>query len=172
MPKQNTLERRRLNAVDYFLIIAAILCIAGAALRVVIGNAGGSLSSPVVQEDYIVSFKIENIRRTSTEYLTEGEEFYIESTKQYMGKITGSVATSPALFYVEDANGNYVLTDAPENGDASREDVHGTMLVSGYMSESGFLLGGSTPIAANKDLTLRSKNLSVKIIITDIAKAS
>ncbi len=172
MPKNTARERRKLNAVDYFILIAAILCIAGAVLRIAVGNAGGSLSSPITSEDYVVSFKIENIRNTSTEYLTEGEVFYIESTKQYMGKITGNVTVTPALFYIEDANGNYVQTYAPDNGDASRRDVIGTMLVSGYMGESGFLLGGSTPLAANKELTVRSKNLSIKIIITDIVKAS
>ncbi len=171
MQKNNT-GRRRLNAVDYFIIIAAVLCIAGAVLRIFVGNAGGSLSSPIVAEDYVVSFKITDIRNTSAEYLGEGEEFYIESTMQYMGKITGSVSVTPALFYIENANGSYVQTYAPENGDATRVDVRGTMLVSGYMGESGFLLGGTTPLAANKEFTIRSKNLSVKITVTDIAKAS
>lgn len=172
MPKNSTRERRRLNAVDYFIIIAVLLCIAGAILRVAVDKAGGSLSSPVVLEDYVVSFKITDIRNTSTEYLAAGEEFYVDSTKQYFGKITDSVSVTPALFYIEDANGNYVQTYAPENGDATRVDVRGTMLVSGYMSDSGFLLGGSAPLAANKDLALRSKNLYVTITITDIAKAS
>lgn len=172
MPKNLTREKRKLNAVDYFILIAVVLCIAGAVLRVVVDRSGGSLSSPVVLEDYVVSFKIENIRNTSTEYLTAGEEFYIDTTKQFFGTLTDNVSVTPALLYIEDANGNYIQTYAPENGDATRVDVRGTMNVSGYMSEGGFLLGGSTPLAANKSFALRTTNLYVTITITDIAKAS
>lgn len=174
MPKANTSEKRKIkcNAVDYFIIIAIVLCIAGVGLRIAVGNNGGSLSSPVVMEDYILSFHIADIRNTSTEYLGVGEQFYIESTEQYFGEIADSIAVTPALFYVENSEGHYVQTYAPENGDATRVDVTGTMRVSGYMGENGFLLGGNTNIAANKELTLRNKNLEVKITVTGIEKAS
>ncbi len=172
MPKNTTRKHRRLNAIDYFIIIAAVLCIAGAVFRFAVHKAGGSLSSPVVLEDYVVSFKIEDIRNTSTEYIVPGEEFYIESTKQFFGTVKDNVSVTPAQFFIEDENGNYIPTFAPENGDATRVDARGTFLVNGYMSESGFLLGGSFPLAANKQLDLRSKNLSITVIITAIAKAS
>ncbi len=171
----NQKQKRKLNAVDYFFIIAIILCIAGAALRVTIDKAGGTLgalTSPIVQEDYVVSFKISNIRNTSTSYLLPGDVFYLDSSKQHFGTLEGNVSVMPALFYVEDINGNYIQTYAPENGDATRVDVTGTMRVSGYMSDSGFLLNGTTPLTANSALALRNKNLYVSITITDISKAS
>ncbi len=174
MPKENTSAKRKIkcNAVDYFIIIAIVLCIAGVGLRIAIGNAGGSLSSPVEMEDYILSFHIADIRNTSTEYLDAGEQFYIKSTEQYFGEIADSITVTPALFYVENSEGHYVQTYAPENGDATRVDVTGTMRVSGYMGEHGFLLGGNTNLAANKEVTLRNKNLEVKIVVTGIEKAS
>ena len=171
----NQKQKRKLNAVDYFIIIALLLCVAGAALRITIDKAGGTLgalTSPIVQEEYVVSFKISNIRNTSTSYLTPGEVFYVDSTGQFFGTLDGNVSVTPALFYVEDINGNYIQTYAPENGDATRVDVTGTMRVSGYMSDTGFLLNGNTPLTANATKALRSKSLYVTLTITDIAKAS
>ncbi len=172
-----TKEKRKmkLNAMDYFIIIALILCVFGAAVRFGINAAGGlpgTLGSTIVMEEYIVSFKISDIRNTSTSYLNNGESFHLRTTKQLFGTIEGNVSVTPALFYIEDVNGNYIQTYAPENGDATRVDVTGTIRVSGYMSESGFLLNGNTPLVANQTVDLLSKNLSVIITVTDIAKAS
>ncbi len=171
----NPKQKRKLNAVDYFIIAALILCIAGAALRVTIDKAGGTLgalTSPIVHEDYVVSFKISNIRNTSTSYLIPGDAFYMDTSKQFFGTLEGNVTVTPALFYVEDINGNYFQTYAPENGDATRVDVTGTIRVSGYMSDSGFLLNGNTPLSANTALALRNKNIYVSVTVTDISKAS
>lgn len=174
MPDSNSAQKKtkKLNAVDIFIIVAIVCCLAGGALRVIVGSDGGSIAAPVTMEDYIVSFKISNIRNSSTEYLGTDEEFYIDSTKQYFGKITDSVSVTPAMFYVEDTEGNYVRTYAPENGDATRVDVSGTLLVSGYMSDNGFLLGGTTAVAIGKTFALRSGYIYVTITVTDLVKAS
>lgn len=165
-------DRKKLNAMDWFLILAVVLCLAGAAFRMAVGSEGGSFSQPVTMEEYVVSFKISNIRNSSSEYLEADTPFYIDTTDQYFGTILGNVSVTPALFYLEDASGNYVEAYAPENGDATRVDVTGTMLVSGYMADGGFLLGGTTSLAINKSLALRSSHIYVTITITDIVKAS
>lgn len=168
-PKTN---KKKLNAIDWFLIIAVVLCLAGSAFRMIVGSEGGTLTAPVTMEDYVVSFKIGNIRNSSTEYLQPETKFYMDSTDQYFGQIQGNVSVTPAQFYLEDAEGNYVEAYAPENGDATRVDVTGTMQVSGYMGEGGFLLDGTTSLAINKTFALRSSHIYVTITITDIVKAS
>ncbi len=171
----NTSEKKtkkKLNAMDYFLIVAVVLCLVGAALRMVLGSESGSFTSPVVMEDYIVSYEIRNIRNSSTEYLAENEVFYIDATDQYFGKTTGNPSVTPAQFFLADAEGNYVEAYAPENGDATRVDVTGTMTVSGYMSDHGFLLDGTTSLAVNKSIALRSSYIYVTVTVTDIVKAS
>ena len=173
MPKKNPSlnpKKLKLNALDYFLIIAVVLCLVGGGIRVFLGGNGHS--SQVALEEYVISFTISDIRNTSTEYLGAGEAFYLKSTQQYFGEIADTVSVTPALFYVENAAGEYVKAYAPENGDATRVDVAGTMRVTGYMSDHGFLLGGTTPLAANKEVELISKYLSIKLEITDIEKAS
>lgn len=165
-------QKKKLNAIDWFLILAVLLCLAGAAFRLAVGRDGGSLSTAVTMEDYVVSFKISNIRNSSSEYLQQGTEFYMDETDQYFGSILGNVSVTPARFFLEDASGNFVEAYAPENGDATRVDVTGTMQVSGYMADGGFLLGGTSTLAINKTVLLRSSHLSVTITITDIVKAS
>lgn len=165
-------NRKKLNALDYFILLAIVLCLAGAALRMAVGSEGNSLHSQVTMEDYVISYRVNNIRNSSTEYMTEDKEFYLHTTGQYFGKINGSISVTPAMYWIEDQYGALLQAYAPENGDATRVDVTGTMLVSGYMGENGFLLGGTTSLAVNKDLALRSRDLYITITITDIAKAS
>lgn len=163
---------KKLNALDYCIILAVVLCLVGAALRMAVGSEGNSLHSQIVMEDYIVSFRVNNIRNSSTEYMTDGKEFYLHATEQYFGKIQGNISVTPAMYQIEDQYGTLLQVYAPENGDATRVDASGSMLVSGYMGENGFLLDGSTSLAVNKSMALRSRDLYITITITDIAKAS
>ena len=60
MPSQAT--RKKLNAVDWFLILALVLCLATAAARMLLGPDSTSLKKSAQEENYVVSFKISNIR--------------------------------------------------------------------------------------------------------------
>ena len=104
--------------------------------------------------------------------MTPGETFYIDSTGQYLGEITGNATVTPAVYMFEDVNGKYVQAYAPENGDATRVDVMGTLIVDGYMSENGFLLNGTTSLAPGKEITIRSNFIQLKITVTEIVKMS
>ena len=170
MPSQTT--RKRLNAVDWFLIVALVLCLATAAVRLLLGPDSTSLQKSAEEEEYVVSFKINNIRNSSTRYLAEGETFYMFNPVQPFGTILGSISVTPALYYLQDVDGNYLSVYAPENGDATRIDVTGTMRVSGITTDTAFLVGGTTPLTINKTVTIRSPYLYVTITITDIARAS
>ncbi len=165
-------KKKRLNAIDWFLIIAVLLCAAAGVLRMIIGSEGGTLTTGVKMEDYIVSFKISNIRNSSMRYLKDGDKFYLASNNSEFGTIEGSVSVTPALYRIEDAHGKYVQAFAPENGDATRVDVTGTMRVSGYMSDNGFLLDGLTALSINRSVALRSPFLYVTITVTGITKAN
>ena len=167
-----TKKKARLNAIDWFLIVAVLLCAAAGVLRMVIGSEGGTLTTGVKMEDYIVSFKIANVRNSSMRYLKDGDKFYLASNNSEFGTIEGSVSVTPALYRIEDAYGKYIQAFAPENGDATRVDVTGTMRVSGYMSDNGFLLDGLTALSINKSVALRSPFLYVTITVTGITKAN
>lgn len=166
-----TNTKKKLNAIDWFIIAVLLLCIAGAAFRVFIGS-DNSLSGAVTMEKHVVFFKVENIRNSSTEYLAPGAVFYIDSTGQYLGEISGNVTVTPAVYMFEDVNGKYVQAYAPENGDSTRVDATGTLIVDGYMSDNGFLLNGATSLAPGKEITIRSNFIQIKITVTEIVKAS
>ena len=50
MTSQPNKTKKKLNAIDYFILVAVVLCIAGAALRTFIGSEGNSLSGAVTME--------------------------------------------------------------------------------------------------------------------------
>ena len=56
--------------------------------------------------------------------------------------------------------------------DLCRIDVTGTFLVSGYVDDNGFfLLNGNRYLGLSKEVAVRSRELMVNIIITDIRTA-
>lgn len=160
-----------IGALDVFIVLALVLCVAGAALRIYMKRS--DVRDEPQLEDYLISFEVKDIRTTSSELFSDGEVFYIKDTGEAFGKISGNVSITPAELYVTDSEGNYILTYSPDNGDSSRIDVSGTMLVSGYCDENGvFLLGGSTILTPNRTFDLRSKSLTVTMTVTAISKAA
>ena len=164
-------EKARLNAIDWFLLIAVVLCAVLGVLRFVLNRNGDNISGAVTMEDYIVSFKISNIRNSSLRYLKDGTQYYLAANEKPFGTVEGNVSVTPALYRIENAHGEYVQAFAPENGDATRVDVVGAFRVKGYMSENGFLADGTTSVAVNRAVTLRSPFLYVTVNVTGITKA-
>ncbi len=164
-------SRKRISALDVFVIVALVLCVVGAGLRVYMKRfVDNDKPQP---ENYVISFEIKNVRTTSSEYFTDGEIFYMIDGGDVFGEITGNVSITPAEMYVTDSEGNYILTYYPDNGDSSRIDVSGTMTVSGYCDDNGvFLLGGDTILTPNRQFDVRSKNITVSLTVTAISKAA
>ena len=48
----------------------------------------------------------------------------------------------------------------------------GTLAVTGYMCENGFLVDGTISLAPGKNVVLRSGSIRVEVTVTDIAKVS
>ena len=121
-----TNTKKKLNAIDWFIIAVLLLCIAGAAFRVFIGS-DNSLSGAVTMEKHVVFFKVENIRNSSTEYLAPGAVFYIDSTGQYLGEISGNV-TEERIPALRDLAVDYIssgaLTHSATILDVSLKNLH------------------------------------------------
>ena len=62
MTSNPTNNKKKLNAIDWFIIVALLLCVAGAALRAFIGT-DNSMNGTVTMEKHAVFFKVENILR-------------------------------------------------------------------------------------------------------------
>lgn len=155
---------KRFAAIDALVILLLLLCVAGIAVRMAIGP-GGLLSSHD-KGDYIVSYIVTGIRGEYSDCFSEGKEFFFEDGEHF-GTLTAGAVFTPARLYGEDADGKYV----PSYASDGRVDVRGTALCEGKMTDEGFLLGGSIYAAANSQFTVSSADITVDIVITDIAKA-
>lgn len=172
--KTENKKKLKLNALDIFIILAVVLCIAGVGIRYYVSYGGEIPGQSTVYETYLVNFSVSNIRETSADYFVPGDTFYITQTGDKLGVLTDTVSTTPSEIPIEMANGEYSLAYAVDNEELGRGriDVTGTLLVEGKMTEDGFLVGGNTYIAPNKSLSVQSTNIYVNIIVKDITKAS
>lgn len=172
MTENTTKVRKKLNALDIFIILAVIMCITAVGIRIYMGDKGDIPGKASVEiEDYIVSFLVLNIRETSADSFVDGDTFIVPPNGEVFGKLINTPSFTPAEMYIENDEGQYILTYSTQEGDDARIDVRGTFLVSGSMTEEGFLLNGKTYIAPNKTITIQGK-INVNITVTDITKAT
>lgn len=164
----NTNKKRKMSALDTFAVMLIFLCAAGVAIRAYIGNDGALPEIGKKSEDYTVSFEINGITSAVSSYITQGESVYFENG-ELLGTVGVGLAVTPAMTFIEDTNGKYIQFYASaDNGDASLVDVRGTITVSGYKTDYGFLANGKTYLAPNFETVLHTKNVTVTVKITDI----
>lgn len=171
MKKDNSEKKsRKLSALDVFVIILALMCVAGAAVRFYAGDSGILPISDPEKEEYAVSFEIAQVKTVLGGYIASGENLYNEDGSLF-GTVGENVTITPAKLYVEDAEGKYIqIYSSADNGDNSLIDIRGTVSVSGYFTDYGFLADGKTYIAPNYVITLHTNKTTVDVRITDISK--
>ena len=156
-------SKKRIAAVDVLIVLLLILCLAGIAVRIAIGENG--LFSKDEKGSYIVSYVIEGEKDEYSSCFSEGCEFYLENGDRF-GTLSGNATFTPAKIIGENSRGEAVISYASDG----TVDITGALLVSGTMTESGFLLNSNTYIAPNMTVTVQSSDISSEITITDIAK--
>ena len=159
----NAENKKKTAALDVFVIILLLVCIAAIGVRVTVGSGG--LLSTDERGEFLVSYVVSGIKSEYSDAFSEGKEFYLEDGEKFGTLASGAVFT-PAKLYSENADGEYKTSYATDG----TVDIKGTAVVTGSMSESGFLLGGNRYIAANMALKISSSDISVTVTVTDITK--
>lgn len=159
--KKNVEGKKRIAAADAFIILLLLLSIAAIGVRITVGSGG--LLSADERGEFIVSYVVSGTKSEYSDAFSGGRAFYLENGEEFGVLREGAVFT-PAKTYAENADGTYRAAYASDG----TVDVKGTATVSGIMTESGFLLGGSRYIAANLPLTISSSDITVTITVTDI----
>lgn len=175
MTSNTTKVRKRLNALDIFIILAVIMCITAVGIRIYMGDNGDVIGKTSIETgDYFLSFLILDVREDTADCYTQDNKFYFVNGTSLdpFGYLVDMPSFTPAEVYVENDEGQYLLTYSTAEGDDARIDIRGTFRVSGSMTEEGFLLNGKTYLAPNKTLGIQSIKNYVNIIVTDITKAS
>lgn len=174
MNNSGKIQKRHIGVLDVCILVALVAIIAGVAARFILRD-NSSMAQPKALQNYLVDFEIKDIRGTSEKYLKTDSPFYLDETGDYLGVVyKKEVLSDPAMTEYVTAEGNVVyvpnLRDAGD--DLCRIDVTGTFLVSGYVDDNGFfLLNGNRYLGLSKEVAVRSRELMVNVIITDIRTA-
>ena len=174
MNNSGKIQKRHIGVLDVCILVALVAIIAGVAARFILRD-NSSMAQPKALQNYPVDFEIKDIRGTSEKYLKTDSPFYLDETGDYLGVVyKKEVLSDPAMTEYVTPEGNVVyvpnLRDAGD--DLCRIDVTGTFLVSGYVDDNGFfLLNGNRYLGLSKEVAVRSRELMVNVIITDIRTA-
>ncbi|MDD6985251.1 MAG: DUF4330 family protein [Eubacteriales bacterium] len=166
-------NKKKLGALDVFIIAILIMCIVSIGLRV-FSNKTSDISESTQLENYTVSFKVMGIRDSSARnYITKGTKFYLNDSNVYIGAINnGDITITDAQKYYDALDGSTVSATNTGTGDLYKVDVEAAFDVEGKTDSSGrFLLGGNQYIGENQELQIHSKYLSITILVTEITKS-
>ena len=174
MNNSGKIQKRHIGVLDVCILVALVAIIAGVAARFILRD-NSSMAQPKALQNYLVDFEIKDIRGTSEKYLKTDSPFYLDETGDYLGVVyKKEVLSDPAMTEYVTPEGNvvYVPTLRDAGDDLCRIDVTGTFLVSGYVDDNGFfLLNGNRYLGLSKEVAVRSRELMVNVIITDIRTA-
>ena len=163
-------EKKKISSLDVFLFILLIMCIAGVAVRLAVGENGILPAAAPDQTEFAVSFELRQAKTSLSGFFSSGEVFYDEGSDVF-GTVDGQVSVTPAQLFTEDEDGKYVISySGAENGDNSLVDIRGTMTVKGYKTDYGFLVNGETYIAPNFVISLHSDKTTSDVRIMDITE--
>lgn len=153
-------RKLRVNILDFLIVAAVVLCIAGALLR------GGvkSTDEKLETQTAVITFKVSNVQSASQYCFHDGDRIYSQSLGCDMGRIVGEITATPSVYYYEERGEIFKAYS-----EAGRVDLVGTFECEGQMSESGFLMGGTQYIAPGMTTYAYLPNINVNILITDIA---
>lgn len=158
------------NAVDAMIIILLIFALVGIYFRY---NIIDFLTTDKNNDQYVVSFSIDDIRYTTPNYLSVGDKVYFKSTGKTMGSIIsesenqGALNITPAQKYFTNSQGDIEAVFYPD--EESRVDAKGRLLCMGsYTGESGFCIDGNTYIASGQYVDVYTEMVTLTLKITAI----
>lgn len=162
------------NAVDAMIVILAILAVVGIYFRY---NILDFLTAAKNNEQYVVSFSVENIRYTTPNYINVDDQVYFESDGKLLGIIIsesenqGALNITPASELFVDSAGGIVEAFYPNEN--SRVNAKGRMLCEGRRnSDGGFAVDGKTYVAAGQSIEVYTERVSFVLTVTDIEEYS
>ena len=164
-------EKRSLSALDVFIVILVLLCLAGLALRVALGRDGSLPEDSPKTGEFALTFEIPSLKAQSGSDISAGDVLYTEDGAVF-GTLTSQLSVTPARIYSEDADGKYVLSYSSGEGDGALVDVTGVMTVTGYQTGYGFLAGGKTLASPGCEIALHTDRLTFTVRVTDVARVS
>lgn len=162
--KPRKIRKFKPNIIDFLIVVVIIGAIVGIVLRTGIVEQV-TINSNL--EKARVSFRIADISEDAGNYFGIGDVFYSETHRATLGALE-TYSIMPAEVYVVNDRGELIKT----NSISGTIDVRGVITCEGFFTEDGFLLGGSSYIAPNSEITVKTTNLNATLTVTDIEKVT
>lgn len=156
-----TQKKHRFNIIDFVLIITALACIIGVALRY---NLHDTLTHKTDTAE--VDILIEGLLDTSAKAIIAGDVFYNTEDDTLIGEVI-SVRTRPARVRYENTDGTVTYTTLE-----GRVDAIVTLRVTGYNTDQGFLISGTNYIGAGADFPVAGRYIETTCTVTDVRPIS
>ncbi len=172
MNENKEMKKKRLGALDIFIIIAIAAAVISVGVRM-FTTGTSDLAEGVQLDEYIVYFDVYGIRDSSAKNnLKGGEKFYLKESDENFGTMLENITIKDAENYYEMPDGSIVLAQNNATGDLYKVDVEAAVSVRGKVDADGrFLLNGNRFLGAEKELQIYSKYVSLTVKITDVVKA-
>ena len=161
----------RFGILDAVIILLIIIAVLGVHFRYNILNF---VTGAQNLEKYIVSYSIEDIRYSTEDYFNIGDKVYFSSDNKEFGILVNAaenarpVIVTPASKYFTTSTGNIVKVLYPSA--ETRIDASGQLECVGRSSSNGgFMVNGSTYIAAGQYVDVYTEYVTVTIRIDSIA---
>ena len=168
MSEKKEARRVRLGVLDVFIIAAILICAISVGMRWYF-TKDSVLMNPTQLQSYTVNFVIKDIRATSVKYLYEGAAFYIIDNGDYLGTVVTAEDTPAMTEYITSDGQHIYVPNNTEDERVNRVDIAGSFSVNGIRGENGyFYLNGNRHIAPNEELEIKSKELSITVIVESI----
>lgn len=156
--------KARFNIIDALIVIILLACIVGLVFRY--GNFGGGVSEDDL-DNYEIYFAVKNIAYTSENAFVSGDTVTLVDGGEILGTLSRLDTVLPAELIVRDKSGNLITVNYPES---TRIDVTGYIDSRGSMGENGYLVDGTTYVAAGKEYAVQTEHADVILEILNIAK--
>lgn len=153
-----TQKKHRFNSIDLVLLLAVIACIAGIIIR-------SNIRDTVLlskEEKATATVLIEAILDESAEALHIGDRFQIASNNNEFGTLR-SVEISPAKIRFYNNDGTEAVTHYYD-----RKDALCKIEISGYNTDSGFMINGTSYIGSGSSFVLHSKYIEFQCTVLDV----
>ncbi len=170
----NSEKKKRLGALDVFIIAAVLVCAVCLVLRMTAQSEDVTSITDSTPKDFQLVLSVKNVRVTSVQYFNRGDTFYVENwtDRVPLGEIA-AVQYGDAQTYYTDLEGNTVLVSNQSTDEQTkRSDITLTFDVEGLWNANGdFLLGAEEKLNVNQQITIVNKYITVYGTILSIKES-
>ena len=163
-------NRPRFNVLDAVIILLVIAAVVGVYFRYSILDF---LTSDRNSQKYVVSYSIDNMRATTSDYFIVGDKVYFDSDGELFGTLLSEsqnkepLSEGPAYESFADSKGEVHKVPYPDMN--NRVSAKGRLLCEGkYNENGGFSVDGKSFVAPGQQIKVYTERVSFTLTVTSV----